>query len=107
MDSYYFKTLAELGLPGVLLLAWLLFSVGFLLYRLWSTTKGRREHFLLGGILIGLTAVIFHNGVENIFEVPFMNSYFWFLTGLMLSYPYWGEHEKMGTEAFSEERRAA
>ncbi|CCQ98743.1 conserved membrane hypothetical protein [[Clostridium] ultunense Esp] len=107
VDSYYFKTLAELGLPGVLLLAWLLFSVGFLLYQLWHTTKGKREFFLLGGILIGLIAVIFHNGVENIFEVPFMNSYFWFLTGLMLSYPYWGEHGKMGTEALSQERRAA
>lgn len=91
VDSYYFKTLAELGLPGLILLLWLLAITGFLLYRLWQMMKGSRDYVLFGGILVGLVAVIFHNAVENIFEVPFMNSYFWFLTGLMFAFPHLAE----------------
>ncbi len=88
VDSYFFKTLAELGLVGIILFIWLMAVLVYRLYRTWKNHRGEREHLLLAGLFTGLFAVILHNGVENIFEVPFMNSYFWFLNGLVLAFPY-------------------
>lgn len=88
VDSYYFKTIAELGLIGIILFLWLMVSTARLMYSAWQTWKGRREYYLFGSLFTGLIAVILHNGVENIFEVPFMNSYFWFLCGLVLASPF-------------------
>jgi O-antigen ligase len=87
VDSYYFKTLAEMGLLGLTVYLWLmaaLFRSGF---RIWRAERGG-QFFLYGGVLAGLLGVILHNAVENIFEVPFMNTYFWLLAGLLLSLPY-------------------
>jgi len=86
VDSYYFKTLAELGLIGLGLFVWLIITAAKELYDIWQEWKGTVEYPLLGGIVIGLFAVMLHNGVENIFEVPFMNSYFWFLIGLVFRF---------------------
>jgi len=87
VDSYYFKTLAEMGLLGLTVYLWLmaaLFRSGF---RVWRSQRGG-PFWLYGGVLAGLLGVILHNAVENIFEVPFMNTYFWLLAGLLLSVPY-------------------
>ncbi|WP_066633879.1 O-antigen ligase family protein [Desulfolucanica intricata] len=86
VDSYYFKTLAEMGLTGIVLFLWLMLSVSRLMYAVWQQWKGQPGYYLLGGLFTGLLAVLLHNGVENIFEVPFMNSYFWFLCGLVLAF---------------------
>lgn len=91
VDSYFFKTLAEMGLIGIALFMWLMLSVAHAIYSVWKQCKGHLEYHLIGGLFIGLMAVILHNGVENIFEVPFMNSYFWFLSGLVLAFPYFGK----------------
>lgn len=107
VDSYYFKTLAELGLPGVILMLWLFVTTMVLLYQLWFMMKGKKEYVLIGGIVTGLVAVIFHNAVENIFEVPFMNSYFWFLTGLLLSFPFLKETTTPSMKGDLSERRVA
>lgn len=88
VDSYYFKTLAETGLVGLGIFLWLLSSLFRHVYSIWKGFK-EREHFLLmAGMFTGLVAVIFHNGVENIFEVPFMSVFFWFIAGMALSYPF-------------------
>lgn len=88
VDSYYFKTLAEVGLIGLGLYLWLMVVLLRNGYNVWIRFKGRREFLLYAGVLAGLLGVILHNGVENIFEVPFMNTYFWLLTGILLSLPY-------------------
>ncbi|MBO8170319.1 MAG: O-antigen ligase family protein [Bacillaceae bacterium] len=88
VDSYYFKTLAELGLIGIALFIWLMISLTRFMLKAWQTLYGTKEYWLVGGLLTGLLAVILHNGVENIFEVPFMNSYFWFFSGLLLAFPF-------------------
>lgn len=87
VDSYYFKTLAEIGLIGLSLYLWLMFLLFKNGYDIWRKQKGG-EFFLYGGILAGLLSVIMHNAVENIFEVPFMNTFFWLLAGVLLSLPY-------------------
>jgi hypothetical protein len=44
-----------------------------------------REKEILTGMLAGLTGVIIHNWVENVFEVPLITSLFWLITGIMMS----------------------
>ncbi|NGQ94429.1 ligase [Brevibacillus sp. SYP-B805] len=86
-DSYLFKSIAELGLIGVgLLIALMVITLRYG-YRLVRQMTGTPHFFLVLGLFCGLFAVILHNMVENIFEVPFMALYFWlfggFLTGLL------------------------
>ena len=40
------------------------------------------------GLIVGLLGVLLHNGVENIFEVPMMASYFWLLLGMTAALPH-------------------
>jgi putative inorganic carbon (hco3(-)) transporter len=99
VDSYYFKTLAETGIVGLALFFWLMFTLIKEMLRSWRAVKTRGYQFVAIGIFTGLVAVIFHNGVENIFEVPFMNAYFWLLAGMILSFPFLennkGENSKL------------
>lgn len=91
VDSYYFKTLAETGLVGLGLLLYLLLT---LLVALWQKTLSQRNRstkILTISLVTGLTAVLLHNAVENIFEVPFMNAYFWLIVGLTFSMLWRGE----------------
>lgn len=86
-DSYYLKTGAEMGVLGLGALLWLLLAVlragAHTVYQL----KDPWFRGLAGGIMAGLVAVIFHNMVENVFEVPMMVTYFWFFAGIMVSLP--------------------
>ena len=88
VDSYYFKTLAETGIVGLGVFFWLLGSLIKKLYLSWKGMKNRTHYLLMGGIFTGLLAVIFHNAVENIFEMPFMTTFFWFIAGMALSLPF-------------------
>lgn len=96
VDSYYFKTLAEVGLVGLSLYVWLMFSLLRGGYRIWMHVRGRPEFYLYGGILAGLIGVVLHNGFENIFEVPFMSTFFWLMTGFLLSFPYLNKDKREG-----------
>jgi len=74
-DNFYLKTAVESGLIGLMALLWLLactFRCGYAAYRKIS----------------GLIGVALHNSVENIFEVPMMATYFWFLSGVLISIPH-------------------
>jgi O-antigen ligase len=87
VDNYYAKTWAEMGLVGISLFLWL---VGALLkngYQAWKNVWDSEFRFIAAGLFGGLLAVILHNGVENIFEVPFMNVLFWLTAGILLSLP--------------------
>jgi len=88
VDSYYFKTLAETGLLGLGVYAWLMLMLMRNSLAVWKSSARTRQFFLYGGVFAGLLAVILHNGVENIFEVPFMNTFFWLIAGVLLSLPY-------------------
>ncbi|GFR39442.1 hypothetical protein PRECH8_27380 [Insulibacter thermoxylanivorax] len=88
VDSYYFKTLAEMGLLGLGVYLWLMYMLLRNTFDIWKGSARTRQFYLYGGIFAGLLAVILHNGVENIFEVPFMNTFFWLIAGVLLSLPY-------------------
>jgi putative inorganic carbon (HCO3(-)) transporter len=82
-DSYFFKSLAELGIIGVSLLIviiWMSLRYGAKVVRSLAKT---RYFFLVLGLFGGLLAVSLHNLVENIFEVPFMSIYFWLFAGIL------------------------
>lgn len=89
VDNYYAKTMAEMGLVGIGLFLWLIGSLIRSGYQAWVSVWKSSYRFLAAGLFGGLLAVILHNGVENIFEVPFMNVLFWLCAGLLLGLPKW------------------
>ena len=91
VDSYYFKTLAETGMLGLGIYLWLMLVLMRNAFSIWRERLRTRNFFLYGGVFAGLLAVILHNGVENIFEVPFIerfHTFFWLVAGVLLSVPY-------------------
>lgn len=86
-DNYYMKTLAETGLLGLSLFLWLIGRVLHQAYKTWQTLTDPRWRFVAAGVFGGLLAIVFHNAVENIFETPYMNIYFWLTLGLLAGMP--------------------
>ncbi len=82
-DNFYLKTGAEVGWLGLGALL-LLVVAGVRLARS-SLDEIDDPHIMaLGlGVLAGLSGILAHNAVENIFEVPMMATYFWFFLGLL------------------------
>jgi len=95
VDSFYVKTAAETGIIGSLALLWLIVSV--IRCGLTNSLRLADPYLKVVGIALcaGTFGVLVHNAVENIFEVPMMATYFWFLTGVMAALPGL-EHEKDG-----------
>ncbi len=84
MDNYYLKTLTEMGLIGLVSYVWLLLK-----NLLWSCrsifrTRKDRVSYLSAGIVSGGIGVLSHSFFENIFEVPYMNAYFWGLAAAVM-----------------------
>lgn len=87
VDNYYAKTWAEMGLIGISLFIWLIGALITNVVGAWRRVWGGPHAMVVAGILGGLLAVILHNGVENIFEVPFMTVIFWLTAGIGLAMP--------------------
>lgn len=87
-DNYYMKTLAETGLLGLSLFLWLIGTALHQAYKSWQTLTNSRWRYIAAGIFGGLLAVALHNAVENIFETPYMNTYFWLTLGLLAAMPF-------------------
>jgi len=87
MDNYYLKTAVEGGILG--LGAFLILVVNVMIwgmrtiYRLGRVQDRERFNFAVS-IFSGLAGVLAHNLVENVFEVPMMNTYFWLLTAVLM-----------------------
>lgn len=87
VDNWYLKVGTEtgwVGLGSTLLLFVVCLNAG---RRASRRTRGRYSRYMATGLLAGLTGVLAHNAVENIFEVPMMAVYFWFFLGLLLALP--------------------
>lgn len=86
-DNYYAKTLAETGIPGLVaflaLMAAALRTGGHAVRAL----AGRPERFLAHGLRGALLVIVLHNFVENIFEIPFLNAYFWMIAAFASRLP--------------------
>ncbi|GAX92080.1 O-antigen ligase family protein [Effusibacillus lacus] len=83
VDSYYFKTMAEMGLVGLLAMLALFGTIVRDLYRrIFKPLRARQDWPLLLGLFTSILAVLVQNAVENVFEVPAMNFLFWFIVTL-------------------------
>ena len=84
MDNYYLKIAVEAGIIGLIVFLWLMYQVVMVsLKTIGMTTDVKMKEWEIG-ILAGLSGVIFHNLVENVFEVPLMTSMFWMLAAVMM-----------------------
>lgn len=88
VDNFYLKTAAESGLIGLAALVWLLVSGVRCALNSYRRLTDPYLKGLAGGLITGLIGVLLHNGVENIFEVPMMTSYFWLLLGMTAVLPH-------------------
>ena len=88
VDNYYMKTLAEMGLLGLSLFLWLIFRTLREGYNAMKKLNSPRLKFMAMGMFGGLLASVMHNAVENIFEIPYLNIYFWLIAGLLVALPF-------------------
>jgi O-antigen ligase len=88
VDNFYLKTAAETGLIGIAALAWLLLNGVRCALNTYRRLTDPYLKGLAGGLIAGLLGVLLHNGVENIFEVPMMSTYFWLLLGMTAALPH-------------------
>ena len=98
MDNYYLKTMVEMGYLGFIFYCLLLLAL--VIWGLRAIQQsGDRISTLPGGPLTravgnprvlavalfsGMMGVLAHCGFENIFEEPYMNSYFWGMAAMLL-----------------------
>ncbi len=85
MDNYYLKTAVETGIVGVTAMFGLMYCVIINSLRTVSIVDNKRIKELSAGITAGLTGVIVHNFVENVFEVPLMCTVFWLFVGVIMA----------------------
>lgn len=92
MDNYYLKIAVESGIIGFLSFVILMYSVFISSVRTIIITKDKIVKELEIGILSGLSGVIIHNWVENVFETPLMATLFWLLAAVMMHLWYINYH---------------
>jgi len=107
VDNYYAKTAAETGLIGLGTLLWLLVTALRQALKAWRSVGDRRLQYAVLGLFAGCLAVAFHNAVENIFEIPFLNLYFWFMMGLIFALVQGSAHAISNRKPSGGEARAA
>ena len=93
MDNNYLKIAVETGIVGITAMLALMYCVIINSLRTVSMQKEKRMKELTTGITAGLTGVIVHNCVENVFEVPLMCTVFWLFVGVIMSIWY-NEHKR-------------
>ena len=84
MDNYYLKIAVEAGILGLVAFVWLMYQVIAISFKTIGITRDIKMKEMEMGILAGLSGVICHNFVENVFEVPLMTTLFWMLVAIMM-----------------------
>lgn len=88
VDNYYLKLAVETGLTGLGVFLWVvLHSLRLLAGAIREVSSDPEKRALACGIAAGLVGVLVHNGVENIFEVPMMQTLFWAILGAVAQLP--------------------
>jgi hypothetical protein len=82
-ESQVLKTLVELGLPGLLALAYLWYQIGRTAYLGHRAQSNPRARALLLGMTAGLLVVFIEGLVYQNLEVKQVNAYFWTLVGTL------------------------
>jgi len=85
-ESQVLKALVELGLPGLLVLAYLWFQiarVGWRAYRTSDEAADPTRRVLLLGIMTSLLVIFIEGWVYQNLEVKQVNAYFWTMVGTL------------------------
>lgn len=82
-ESQVLKALVELGLPGLLALAFLWFQIARVGLRAYRATDDPTRQALLLGILTSLLVIFVEGWVYQNLEVKQVNAYFWTLVGTL------------------------
>ena len=82
-ESQVLKALVELGLPGLLVLAYLWFQIARVGYRAGRAADDPTSRTLVIGILTGLLVVFIEGWVYQNLEDKQVNAYFWTLVGTL------------------------
>jgi len=77
LDNYYLKTLIEMGYLGLISYAVLMVSTIFTGLRAAFRVRKEKWGATITALVAGMAGVLVHSFTENIFEVPYMNAYFW------------------------------
>lgn len=85
MDNNYLKIAVESGIVGITAMLLLMYCVIINSLRTVSILQDKRLKELTAGITAGLTGIIVHNCVENVFEVPLMCTVFWLFVGIIMA----------------------
>lgn len=94
MDNNYLKIAVETGIVGITAMLLLMYCVIINSLRTVSMVRDKRVKELAAGITAGLTGVIVHNCVENVFEVPLMCTVFWLFVGIIMAI-WFNEHKRI------------
>lgn len=98
-DNYYAKTLGEMGFLGLGAMLTLFVTVLRNLYaRIFKPLRAHHDWPLLLGLFTGLLAILIQCAVENVFEVPAMNFFFWFFVTLTVILTRAAGKEESGNE---------
>ena len=84
MDNYYLKTLVEMGYLGLGFYILLLVAMVFISIKAVGRVKDTPLHAPCVAMLAGMCGVLTHLYFENIFEVPYMTSYFWAMSAMIM-----------------------
>jgi O-antigen ligase len=82
-ESQVFKGLAEMGIPGFLILAYLWFQIAMTGYFGFERTTDSKLQILFLGVLISLMIVFIEGLVYQNLEVKQVNAYFWTIVGIL------------------------
>ena len=105
MDNYYLKTAVETGIVGVAAMLGLMYGVIINSLRTVSAASDKRTKELSAGITAGLTGVIVHNFVENVFEVPLMCTVFWLFVGIIMAIWFHERKDYLRAKRYAARRR--
>lgn len=86
VDSYYLKTLGEMGAVGLISMLGLFISVVVYAKNVIKKQALLHDALLVAGLFIGVVGIVLQNSVENIFEVPMMIVLFWGFVALIQTY---------------------
>ena len=82
-ESQVLKALVELGLPGLLALAFLWFQIARVGYRAYRSSEEGARRWILLGILVSLLTIFVEGWVYQNLEIKQVNAYFWTLVGTL------------------------
>lgn len=82
-ESQVLKGLAELGIPGFLILAYLWFQIAMTGFFAFQKTTNSKIQALLLGVAISLMIVFIEGLVYQNLEVKQVNAYFWTIVGIL------------------------